>query len=198
MRETVAPEKAKEAGPAFPATEALAAKRAELRAAEVQRIDAKAQVDGTPPDLLYRFILESAAMQRRMDVRRAIDDALRLANRILPEGTDVRIETGELRDSVSGHLLDATSDTTSGDIVLATYAMNPAARLGHEGVHTLVTKGHLAPAEVDLLARRVAAAWQLGRLTERCGSGWARKPSPTPRPSDSGGPPVCPVGRVPG
>lgn len=149
-----------------PSTEALAAKRAEIRASEVARIDAKAAVDGNPPDLLYRMILESAAVQRRIDVRRAIDDALRLANRILPEGTKVQIETGEIRDPVSGHLLDATSDTSTGDITLATYALNPSARLSHESLHTLVTRGHVSPEEIGLLATAARESGAFPEATE--------------------------------
>lgn len=137
-------------------TQELMAKRAERDALIAQKADLDAQIDGKPglaPAL--RAVLESAALQRAADVRRAIGDALRLANQMLPEGQRIDIAQAELRDPVTGALLDAMSDVSTGDITLATYALNPSARLGHEGLHTLVTRGLVSPQEVRMLARMV-------------------------------------------
>lgn len=129
----------------------LAKKRSELADAETGIEAIKAR--GTPE--LYALVMEAREVRRERDMLRAIDDALRLASRILPEDTDVRV-TDALESE--GYRLDAMSDTATGDIALATYAVNPAARLGHEGVHTLVTRGLVSPSEVGLLAKAAREA----------------------------------------
>ena len=135
------------------ATQELIAKRSEIDAAVVEKASLDAEIDGKPdPSPLYRMVMESAALQRAMDVRRAVDDALRLAQRMLPPGTKVDVVGREMFDPVTGSLIDAFSDIKTGDVTLATYALNPAARIGHEGVHTLVTRGLVSPQEIRLLA----------------------------------------------
>lgn len=144
------------------------AKLKKLAKAREDLADAEAGIDtikarGTPE--LYALVMEARAVRRERDMLRAIDDALRLASRILPEGTAVRV-TDALESE--GVRLDASSDTRTGDIALATYALNPAARLGHEGVHTLVTRGLVSPAEVGLLeaagreAGLLKSSWEVG------------------------------------
>lgn len=129
-------------------------KQAELRKLEreLEALQAEQAVTLNDP-ALYRMVMDRAAVQRRLDIRRAIDDALRLGDRMLPEGTKVDIRTDEMRDPATGSLLDASSDMTTGDVALASYALNPAGRMGHEAVHTLVTRGHISPEEITLLAQ---------------------------------------------
>ena len=136
------------------AADELATKRQELRAAERELEQVQLDQARTLQDpALFNAVMRRAALQRQLDVRRAIDDALRLGDQMLPEGTRVEVRTDEMVDPASGYRLDASSDMATGDIALASYALNPAGRIGHEGVHTLITKGHVAPDEVTLLAK---------------------------------------------
>lgn len=125
---------------------------AETRLAEIQR-ELNPTEDG---DALYRMTMRAVAQRREGDVFRAIEDALRLADRILPEDTrvDVRPDEQMVRESGGArYQLDATSDQKTGHIELAMHALDPAAKLGHEAVHTLVTRGLISPEEVKTLAK---------------------------------------------
>lgn len=132
----------------------LAAKREELRAAELDLAARNEQLIPGYTSPLFRFVAERAEMQREVDLHTAIGDALRLADRVLPEDARVTVTTQRL--VVDGFELDAME--RAGDITLALHAVDPAARIGHEGVHALVSRGLLSPAEVDLLARAAADA----------------------------------------
>jgi len=137
--------------PLFAISDDVANKRAELRAVERELEQAKADQAVTLRDpALYRAVMQRAAIERQLDVRRALDDALTLADRILPSETRVTLRADDIM--YDGYRLDASSDMATGDIQLATYALNPAGRIGHEGVHTLRTLGHLSPQEIELLA----------------------------------------------
>lgn len=120
---------------------------AEVRDLRAQHLEASR---GSP---LFSLVMDAAAQQRSRDVRQAIGAALRLKQQILPDDVKVEVRADEMRDPTTGNRLDAMSDTLTGDIALAAYALNPAARLGHEAVHTLVTRGNLSPEEVSLLAK---------------------------------------------
>lgn len=111
----------------------------------------KAVPEPQPGQSMVDAIMQSAVVRRGAETREAIVDAIRLASKILPEGTRLEIENAEMRDPRTGGLLDAQT-ASNGDIILAAYAMNPAGRIGHEGVHTLVARGLLSPDEVKLLA----------------------------------------------
>ncbi len=95
---------------------------------------------------------QMTALKQVLGIKRAIDDALKFAGRILPDKAKVEVVQGDLIDPKSNALLDASSDVTTGEIKLATYAINPVARIGHEAVHTLRTMGLLSPEELKLLA----------------------------------------------
>lgn len=105
---------------------------------------------------LARLAMRAIDMHREADITAAINDALRFGEQITPEGTriDVRPDETMVSRAANGTIaqLDATSDMATGHIQLAVSAMDPTAKIGHEAVHTLVTRGHLSPAEVDALA----------------------------------------------
>lgn len=136
---------------------AIGEKHAEYRDLQAQHREA---MRGSP---LFSLVMDRAAQQRSRDVGQAISVALRTADQILPSDVKVDVRTDEMRDPTTGNRLEATSNTRTGDIELAAYALNPAARLGHEAVHTLVTRGLLSPEEVSLLAK---AAREAGAFTK--------------------------------
>lgn len=84
------------------------------------------------------------------DARAKIAKALRLAEQILGPDQRVRL-VDDLADPVTGHAVDGAT-TAEGDILLSIKALDPAARIGHEGVHALVARGLITPAELRLLA----------------------------------------------
>lgn len=126
--------------------EELGPKRVELNEAETDLANARRGVDG---EKLYRQTMGAIALKREQDIRLAVSQALGLADRITPEGTKVAV-VDDLK-SPDGRALDAASDMATGDIQLALSAVDPMAKIGHEAVHTLVTKGHLSPDEVKQL-----------------------------------------------
>lgn len=111
---------------------------------------AAAEPQATPSEF------RQAERQRR--AMEAIDEALNFGRQILPK--DVTIEVADSLN-VGGYELDALSDSTTGRIALAVYANNPRARIGHEGLHTLVTRGHVSPGELAILAEtaRTSGVW---------------------------------------
>lgn len=126
---------------------AIGEKHAEYRDLQAQHVEA------SRGSSLFALVMDRVQMQRRRDVDRALDAALKLAGKILPEDVKVEIRSDLMKDDVTGNTLFAGTYTTSGNIMLAKYAVNPAAYLGHEAVHSLVTRGLLSPEEVTLLAK---------------------------------------------
>lgn len=97
----------------------------------------------------------------------AIDEAIASMKDILPKGTKVQAfgSTAELPEGIrapaqkaeaQGNAVDAVHSRTTGDIYLHQFAVDPAAKLGHEGVHALVTRNLMTPQEIKLLAERAA------------------------------------------
>ncbi len=115
---------------------------------------------------LARLAMRAIDVRREADITAAVNDALRLGDLITPEGTriDVRPDETMVSRAANGTVaqLDASSDMATGHIQLAVSAMDPAAKIGHEAVHTLVTRGHLSPTEVEALA---ALAREAGTFT---------------------------------
>lgn len=132
---------------------ALAKKRAELHEAETQLADANRRLNPDPVSAreLHAYAMRSIAIRREQDVRRAIAHAVMLGRAIAPEGTRIDVRTEEMR-SDTGELVEAYYAKGDGAIVLASYAADPTARMGHEVVHALVDVDALTPAEVKLLA----------------------------------------------
>jgi hypothetical protein len=116
---------------------------------------------------LARLAMRAIDLHREADITAAVRDALRLGAAITPEGTriDVRPDEDMVFRAANGTLaqIDASSDMATGHIQLAVSALDPMAKIGHEAVHTLVTLGHLSPAEVDALH---ALARETGTFTK--------------------------------
>lgn len=140
--------------------------RRELLDAENQLLALKAERVADDPSALYKLVMESAAVRRQRDLDEAVRSALGFAGRILPEGTkvEVRPDADMIHVGTDGtrYQLDATSDPRTGEIALALHALDPAARIGHEGVHTLVTLGHISPTELAMLAKAAREAGVFG------------------------------------
>ena len=136
----------------------VAAKRAELHAVETELATVKAELDQSAGgQSLARLAMRAIDMRREQDVLRAVNDALALGQRIVPEGTKVEVlpDDAMIRQGADGtrYQLDGTSDVQTAHIQLAMNAIDPAAKMGHEAVHTLVTLGHISPDEVAALAK---------------------------------------------
>lgn len=130
--------------------EQIAAARAELRDLEAELAQVQGEIDPSPGgQQLYRVAMRALALRREADVIRAINDALDTGRRMTPEGT--RIDVVNEIDAGGGRVADAVA-MPDGSIQLAIAAVDPMARIGHEAVHVLVTKGHLSPDEVAALA----------------------------------------------
>lgn len=140
--------------------------RRELLDAENQLLALKAERVADDPSALYRLVMESAAVRRQRDLDDAIRSALGFAGRVLPEGTAVEVKPDAQMIHVgkdgTRYQLDATSDPRTGEIALALHALDPAARIGHEGVHTLVTLGHISPEELASIAKAAREAGVFG------------------------------------
>lgn len=136
----------------------LEKRRAELQEAmrQLARVnrDLEHLRNGTKPstlETLVDYVLEREAVRRQLQARRTINDALKFAREMLGDQQNIAV-VGDLRDPVTGLELDAQTNIQTGDIELSIKALNPSAKLGHEGVHALVTRGMLRPGEVRLLA----------------------------------------------
>jgi hypothetical protein len=129
----------------------LAKARAELAELEPQleRLKADTSPDQAGAQAMYRIAMMAYHQRREADVFRAVNHALELARKITPSDTKIEVKP-ELRQD--GIVLDAASDIDTGNIALAIRAVDPDARMGHEALHTLVTKGLISPAEVAELA----------------------------------------------
>ena len=119
--------------------------------------------DAAAGDALARLATRSAANLREAEARRAIVGALAIGRRILPERVGIEVVDDTTAPMMrGGERVDATSDMSTGHIQLALSAIDPEARIGHEAVHTLVTLGHMSPAEVDALAGLAREAGTFG------------------------------------
>ena len=125
--------------------------RKQIEALEREHAALQAQiVPGRDGQVMARMALRAIDMRREADVIAAVNDALRM----LPEGTrvEVRPEDDIVFRAANGERADAATDMDTGHVQLAATALDPAAKLGHEAVHSLVTRGHLSPDEVGTLA----------------------------------------------
>lgn len=130
--------------------EQIAAARAELRDLEAELAQVQGEIDPSPGgQQLYRVAMRALALRREADVIRAINDAMDMGRRMAPEGT--RIDVVNEIDAGGGRVADAVA-MPDGSIQLAIAAVDPMAKISHEAVHVLVTKGHLSPDEVSALA----------------------------------------------
>ena len=137
--------------------EQTAAMRQQLDALERELAQLQAELDPSPDgQVLARLAMRAVDMRRQQDIAAAVNDALRLGQQLTPIGTriDVMPDESMIQRAANGEtfMTDATSVMQTGSIQLAMSAMDPAARMGHEAVHTLVTMGHLSPAEVSALS----------------------------------------------
>jgi hypothetical protein len=135
----------------------LAEARQELDGLERELAELHREIDPSPTgEALYRVAMRALDMRRMSDIADAINEAVAIGRRMTPAGTriDVLPDQSMVSRAANGdrYQLDATSDTLTGHIQLAVSAMDPAAKMGHEAVHTLVTLGHLSPDEVSALA----------------------------------------------
>ena len=137
-------------GTAEPHEATLAAKRAELYKIESDLAATNARIMGAAGAEVYRIVMDRLNVQRMVDITKTINDAISFARGIVPEGTKIDV-VPEL--NLDGVRLDASSNDVTGHIKLAMHALDPTARLGHEALHTLVTRGLISPDEVSLLAK---------------------------------------------
>ena len=132
--------------------------KAQLAALQAEFSDVlgvKSEADAAPaaePDFLDAMTMPETPAPKagpEAKVSAALDEAIAFARKILPEGTEVKV-AGELEDG-AGRALDAAE--VNGTIFLYQHAIDPTARIGHEGVHVLVSRGLLDPKEVKTLAK---------------------------------------------
>lgn len=115
----------------------------------------KNEADAAPaaePDFLEAMMAPETPAPKagpEAKVSAALDEAIAFARKILPEGTEVKV-AGELEDG-AGRALDAAE--VNGTIFLYQHALDPKARIGHEGVHVLERRGLLDPKEIKTLAK---------------------------------------------
>ena len=136
----------------------LAKKRAELHEAETRLAELTATTHPDPAGAaaLYRIAMDSIAERRQMDVIRAVQHALALGRRMLPEGTKVEALPDEQMVHVgkdgTRYQLDGSYERNADLVRIAIHAIDPSAKMGHEAVHALVAHGLLTADEVKALA----------------------------------------------
>lgn len=127
----------------------IAALRSEIHNLDMELTKLKGELDPSEGgQQLYRMAMRALARRRADDIRQAVNAALDFGQRITPEGTRI-----DVVKEIDGGIADAVSNSATGHIQLAINAVDPTAKIGHEAVHTLVTRGLISPDEVKALAK---------------------------------------------